>query len=329
MLFRSWARTWGGSSDDWGCSVAVDGSGNAYVGGDFCGTVDFDPGPGVDKYSSNGSKDNFLSKFDSSGNFLWACTWGGGGDDWGYSVAVDGSGNAYVTGFFYGTVDFDPGSGVDNHTSVGDEDIFLSKLDSLGNFKWARTWGGIGLDSGEHVAIDVSGNAYVGGDFIGTVDFDPGPGVDNHSQCNGCGIFLSKFDSSGNLNWARTWDGNGWDKYYPVAVDGSGNAYVTGWFQGTIDFDPGPSVDNHTSNGHYDICLSKFDSTGNFKWTRTLGGIEWDYGHGVAVDGLGNAYVTGCFSGTVDFDPGSGVDNHTSNGYCDVFLIKFLPNGNW
>jgi hypothetical protein len=166
----------------------------------------------------------------------------------------------------------------------------------------------------------------VTGYFDGTVDFDPGSGVDPHSSNGAEDIFLSKFDSSGNFIWARTWGvGNG----YGVVVDGSGNAYVTGWFYDTVDFDPGSEIDNHTSNGINDIFLSKCDSSGNYKWARTWGGSDGEEGKSVAVDGSGNPYVTGYFQLTVDFDPGSGVDNHTSNGDWDIFLSKYDSNGNW
>jgi len=326
-----WARTWGGGSNyDWGLGVAVDGSGNVYVTGRFSGKADFDPGSGVDNHTSHGHTDVFLSKLDSSGDFNWARTWGGSDDECGNGVAVHGSGNVYVTGWFIGTVDFDPGSGVDSHTSNGYTDVFLSKLDSSGAFAWARTWGGSGgADQGQGVAVDGSGNVYVTGYFLGTVDFDPGSGVDNHTSNGNYDVFLSKFDSSGAFKGARTWGAITRDEGGGVAVDGSGNVCVTGGFQDTVDFDPGSGVDNHTSNGECDVFLSKFDPLGDFKWARTWGGSAWDAGGGVAVDGSGNVYVTGCFRDTVDFDPGSSVDNHTSNGDPDVFLSKFPPDGNW
>jgi len=111
-----------------------------------------------------------------------------------------------------------------------------------------------------------------------------------------------------------------------MAVDASGNAYVTGWYGGTTDFDPGPGEDWHTSNGAWDIFLSKFDSAGSVLWAKTWGGTGLEQGWGAAVDGSGNSYVTGFFEGTVDFDPspcedwlvGSAVND-------DAFLVKFPP----
>jgi hypothetical protein len=301
------------------------------VTGLFQDLVDFDPGPGVDNHTSNGWYDVFLSKFDSLGNFQWAKTWGGIDFDCGYGVAVDGSGNVYVTGCFEATIDFDPGPGVDNHTSNGYYDVFLSKFDSLGNFQWAKTWGGIDYDYGWGVAVDGSGNAYVTGLFYETVDFDPAAaGVDNHTSNGSYDVFLSKFDSSGNFIWAKTWGGSSGDCGNGVAVDSSGSAYVTGCFASTVDFDPGSGVDNHISNGSVDVFLSKFDSLGAFLWAKTWGGNSDDNGYGVAADNSGNAYVTGFFYSTVvDFDPGNGVDNRISNGEYDAFLSKFLPDGSW
>jgi len=322
-----WAKTWGwkGPLSDTGEGVAVDGFGNVYIIGDFMGTVDFDPGPGVDSHSSNGNQEVFMSKFDSSGNFLWAKTWGANNADVGYGIAVDGSGNLYVTGFFvYLTVDFDPGPGEDYHTSNGSSDIFLSKFDSSGNFLWARTWGGFSLDMGRRVAVDSSENVFVTGWFSDTVDFDPDLDIDNHTSNGYEDVFLSRFDSLGNLIWARTWGGSNSDWGSEFAADGSGNAYVTGRFWDTVDFNPGPGEDKHTSNGLHDVVLSRFDLSGNFQWAMTWGGSDWDEGTGVAVDGLGNAYVTGSFKDTVDFDPGPGEDIHVSNGEADAFLSKFV-----
>jgi hypothetical protein len=370
---NGWACTWGGALEDVGYGVAIGGSNDVYVTGYFKDTVDFDPGAGVCEHTSNGEWDVFLSKFNSDGEFQWAHTWGGLYEDKGFGVATDGSGNAFVTGWFADTVDFNPGPGVDEHISNSDtfvtSDIFLSKFDSDGEFQWARTWGGIPSDVGWGVAVDGSGNPYTTGCFYDTADFDPGPGVDEHTPNGSYDIFLSKFDSNGEFQWARTW-GGGFG--YGVVTDESGNVYTTGYFYGTVDFNPGPGADEHTSNGNRDIFLSKFDSSGVFQWAHTWGGIARDYGigvavdctgnvyntgngeggsflskfdpagvfqwsrtwggdgcTGVAVDGSGNSYVTGVFSYTVDFDPGSGVDEHTSNGWGDIFLSKFNSEGDF
>jgi len=326
-LPSGWARTWGGSDNDNGYGIAADSAGNIYATGAYSGTVDFDPGSGTDEHTSNGNNDIFLSKFGSSGDFQWARTWGASGPDQAYGVAADGSGNIYVAGGFTGTVDFDPDSGTDVHTSNGFDEIFLSKFDSNGIFQWARTWGGDSSDVGLGVAADGSGNIYVTGHFQSTVDFDPGGGTDIHTSNGFIEIFLSKFDSSGDFQWARTWGGDSSDDGLGVAANGSGNIYITGDYYGTVDFDPGVTTDEHASNGQFDIFLSKFDSSGDFQWARTWGGIDSELGYGVAADDSGNVYVAGQFVSTVDFDPGGGTDEHTANGSFDIFLSKFDPSG--
>jgi len=106
--------------------------------------------------------------------------------------------------------------------------------------------------------------------------------------------------------------------------------YVTGSFLDTVDFDPGPGIDNQTSNGIFDCFLSKFDTSGIVLWTNVWGGAGWDKGTGVSIDQAGNVYATGYFSDVVDFDPGPGEDNHaTTESYFGIFLVKYLPDGGW
>ena len=324
-----WAHTWDSNGYDSGRGIAVDGSSNVYITGNFYHTIDFDPGPGQDIHSSNGSGDIFLSKFDSNGEFQWTRTWGGYNYNRSVAIAVDGSGNVYTVGVFEDTVDFNPGPGVDEHGCNGDWDSFVSAFDANGEFLWARTWGGAGSDSAKGVAIDESGNAYITGGFRRTVDFDPGPGVDEHSSASltSYDVFLSKFDSNGDFQWVRVWGENSHDIGIGVTIYESGSVYVTGLFYNTIDFDPGPGVDEHTSDGSRDTFLSKFDTYGEFQWARTWGGSCVDDGYGIAVDGSGNVYTVGRFQETVDFDPGNGVDEHISQKGDDIFLSMFDANG--
>ena len=326
-----WARTWGGSEYDFGSGVAVDGSGNVIATGYFQDVVDFDPGPGVEEHTSNGDYDIYLVKFDEDGFFLWARTWGSAADDRGNEVAVDLSGNIYVTGYFSSTVDFDPGGGTDEHITNGFWDIYLSKFDSDGVFQWARTWGGDSYESSTAIAVDSSGNPTVTGYFSNTVDFDPGPGSDEHTELGAGDVFLSHFNTDGDFQWAHVWGSLSLDSGYGIAADWYGNIYTTGYFGLTADFDPSGNTDEHTSNGVDDIFLSKFDSNGTYSWAYTWGGTGYDDGFGVAVDVLGDVFVVGNFDGTVDFDPGDGTAMHASNGFYDIFLSKFDYNGgfNW
>src|SRR5690606_23904636 len=143
------------------------------------GTVDFDPGVGVYNLTSLGYDDIFIQKLDSNGDFLWAKRMGSTGSNIGHSIAVDTAGNVYTTGTFGGTVDFDPGVGTFNLTSAGGVDIFIQKLDSNGDFLWAKRMGGIGREQGSSITIDALGNVYTTGSFEEEVDFDPGVGIYN------------------------------------------------------------------------------------------------------------------------------------------------------
>jgi hypothetical protein len=120
--------------------------------------------------------------------------------------------------------------------------------------------------------------------------------------------------------------GTNWDQGFSIAVDGSGNVYTTGYFQETVDFDPGAGTSNLTSAGSWDIFISKLDAAGNFDWAINMGGTGLDNGNSIAVDGSGNVYTTGWFEFTVDFDPGAGTSNLTSSGQ-DIFISKLGPSG--
>jgi hypothetical protein len=301
-------------------------------------SVDFDPGPGEDIHTVTGDNECiYLTKFTFDGDWLGVNVWGGNSVlDTGRGVGVDSSGSVYVTGRFSGTSDFDPGTGEDIHTSNGGGDIFLSKFNSTGAFQWAKTWGSSLDDPGSDyyyseegwdIAFDSENNAYVTGTFYMTVDFDPGPGEDWHISDKSPDVFLSKFNPSGEFQWARTWGGESDLTGYGVDTDPLDNVLVTGvWGDGAVDFDPGPGEDWHETNQD-GLYVSKFNKSGDFIYATI-----WDeliYSLDIATDDSGDAYISGGFvsygDGT-DFDPGLGVDKHSSNGFHDSFIMK-LPSG--
>ena len=192
-----WVKGFGGPTGDQGYSIVTDAVHNIYVMGNFWLTVDMDPGPGVFNMTSAGQGDIFISKFDSSGNFIWAKQIGNNFDDVARKMNIDNNGNLYLTGHFYATVDFDPGPAVFNLTcNTSSYEAFLLKLDSDGNFVWAKkiTDADYG-SSGWAVSAAPSGNVYVAGSFRGTGDFDPGSAVFIMSSTpNADDIFISKFD---------------------------------------------------------------------------------------------------------------------------------------
>ena len=251
-----WQRVWSGNGNgtDYASAAAVDSSGNIYVTG---WTFSFGAGMG----------DILLLKFNSTGSLIWQRTFGGSGDDQGSGVAVDSSGNIYVTGGIQG------GSGSD--------DVIILKFDPSGEVLWQKSWGGTHFDYGGGVIVDSYGDIYVTGS---TESFGSGPES----------LFLLKLNSSGSLIWQKDWGPN-----YPkfatgegIAIDSSGSIYVTGYYSFSI-----PDPDNVL-----DILLLKFDSSGNLMWQRTWDSGSWDRAEDVAVDSYGGVYVTGCVLAHAGYD---------------------------
>jgi len=337
-----WAKAMGGTSYDDGQSIALDPAGgmDVYTTGSFSGTVDFDPDSAVNfNLTSAGGTDIFISKLDSSGNFVWAKAMGGTYSEEVQAIAIDpaASRDVYTTGSFGGTADFDPdSSGTFNLTAIGFHDLFISKLDSAGNFVWAKVLGGANQDVGLSIALDPagSGDVYTTGSFQGTVDFDPGAGTFNLTATGFSDIFILKLDASGNFVWAKAM-GGATDYGRSIALDptGSGDVYTTGYFSGTADFDPSAAVFNLTSSG-FDIFISKLNSSGNFVWAKAMNGngngVSDAYSIALDPTGTGDIYTTGVFEGTVDFDPDSAVNfNLTSAGGTDIFISKLDSSGNF
>ncbi|MFT6923493.1 MAG: flagellar capping protein FliD [Crocinitomicaceae bacterium] len=324
-----WAKSMGSTVGDRGNSISVDASGNVYTTGYFWLTVDFDPGPGVSSLTSNGASDVFITKFDPSGNFIWAKSFGGLNYDHGFSAEIDNSGNILLCGRFEGVVDFDPGIGVSNLTSNGLRDIFILKLDNSGDFVWVKSFGGLNNDNALSLCIDGLDNIYTTGDFQGTADFDPGIGVLNLVSNGASDVFITKLDASGNFVWAKSFGDTNGDNGNSVQVNQLEEVFICGNYQGTVDFDPGVGINNLTSNGARDAFVLKLDDSGNFSWVISSGGISNDAGNDVQLDDTGNVYFTGSFYSTVDFDPGIGVQNITSFGGADIFVCKVDEFGNF
>lgn len=335
VLQFDWAKSLGGTAHDESYSVAVDDNGNVYTTGHFRGTADFDPGTGTYNLTAAGERDIFISKLDAQGNFVWAKSFGATGDDESYSITTDNAGNVYATGAFTGTVDFDPGTGTQNLTATV-KDIVIIKLNSGGNYVWARNIGGPGSGSTgntgvlKSIAVDASQNVYITGSFNGTADFDPGTGISNLSSAGAFDIYISKLDASGNFVWARRIGNAGSDESNFIAIDVNA-LYITGSFSGTVDFDPGSGTNNITAAG-MDMFIAKFDTAGNFTWAKSMGGGFVNVSLSIAVNKSatnGNIYTTGYFFGTTDFDPGPATFNLTSAGSIDAFVCKLDAQGNF
>ncbi len=242
-------------------------------------------------------------------------------------ILPDANGNVFVTGNFEATTDFDPGPGVMNLTSAAEEDIYISKLDAMGNLLWVRNYGSpaSGLERGVSMVTDASGSIYVCGLYAGTIDFDP-PGAPT-TYCSGSRDgFLLKLDADGNFSWVRRMGSDGSDQANALTLDPSGNICMTGKFTNTATFETGSGTTTLETSGSTDTFICKYDTNGNLLWVKNYGS---DNPWSVAIDNSGNIYTTGYFSTTADFDPGDGTFNLTSAGSYDIFISKLDGDGNF
>jgi hypothetical protein len=324
-----WANSMGAGGNDAGAAMTIDASGNIYVAGGFSGTTDFDPSANTFNLTSTGGSDVFIQKLDPNGNLIWVRVFGSTSSDQSSSIISDSLGHIYITGSVQGVVDFDPGPGTFIPSALGQRDVFIQKLDTAGNFIWAKRFGGSDFEQSSAIITDGLGHLYTTGNFQGIADFDPGPGIFNMTASSTAfNIFIQKLDTAGNFIWAKSFGGGSHDFGRSIATDAVGNIYTTGSYGYTVDFDPGPGIFNMTTNGQQNAFIQKLDTAGNFIWVKTMGGTTLDEGSSITADGLGNIYVTGYFAGTVDFDPSAGISNLTSGGFRNSFVEKLDTAGN-
>lgn len=321
-----WAKTMGGAAWDQGiAAIKVDDSGNVYTTGFFVGTIDLNPDPNATyNLTTVGIRDMFISKLDASGEFVWASQAGGTNNMYSYALAVDQQGNVYTAGSFGGSVSFDLTSGTTTFTTFGGNDVFVAKTNAEGKFVWAKQIGGISAEDAKGIAVDEAANVYLTGWFYSTVDFDPGPNSSTLTASGNNDIFVAKLDGNGDFKWARRFGDINNDIGTGIALDARGNVYTTGYFNGPVDFDPGPDNAYLNFKGVVDIFISVLDSSGNYRWAGNFGGAQYDYGNAIAVDRSGTIFTTGYFQGTADFDPGTNSFNVTTKGNEDVFIHKMI-----
>lgn len=318
-----WVRTIGGAvENEFSYSISTDPAGNILTVGHFAGTVDFDPGIGSYNLTAVGGIDIFVLKMDPSGNFLWARSIGGVDNEECYSICTDNTGNVYTTGYFESTVDLDPGNGIANISSSGSRDIFVQKMDSSGNFQWGKAIGGSGIDAGNSLCVDASGNIILTGYFHGTVNFNPGGTPVNLNSVGESDIFILKLDTSGNTIWAKTFGGASFDRGTGIGIDALGNVYTSGFFSGTIDLSSGSNTVKLTSAGMQDIFLHQMDASGNLLFANAIGGPENDRSHALNISTSNQISFTGFYEKTADLGLGGGTNGFTSKGLRDIFVIS-------
>ncbi len=314
----------GGTGDDGGSAIISDSADNVYVAGYFENTAGFLG----QTLTSAGSNDIFIVKINSLGKRIWAKQIGGISTEFVNGMTLDKSGNLYLTGFFQGTLDFNPGAAVNNLTSAGNLDAFVLKLDTAGNFIWVRDIGGTADDIGLDITVDGLGNVITTGYFTGTADFNPSLfGTSNLTSVGNIDMFVQKLNASGNFVWAKSIGSISDDYGSQVTVDSVNNLIIAGNYSGVADFDPGVGTFNLTPpNSNFEMFLLQLTPTGNFSWAKSIGGTGVDDVNGLNIDRFGTLYLTGSFEGTADFNPNPAKTfNLTSIGGSDAFILCYNP----
>ena len=320
-----WAKSVGGAYDERGQSVSTDASGNVFMTGYFISpTISFGTTTLTNTYASNLYSDFFIVKYDTSGNVLWAKSAEGAYDDSGQSVSTDASGNVFITGIYYSpTITFGTTTLTKANPTSNYSDIFIVKYDASGNMLWATSAeDGVFNDDGRSVSTDASGNVFIAGYFASpTITFGTTTLTNTNSSWD---IFIVKYDSSGNVLWAKSAGGTAYDIGNSVSTDAIGNVFMTGiYYSPTITF----GITTLTNaNNVADIFIVKYDASGNVLWAKSAEGTWYDLSYGVCTDVIGNVFITGAFySPTITFGTTTLTNVNAAN---DIFIVKYDASGN-
>jgi len=272
----AWSVQTGTGSVDSAHGIAVDSFENLYVVGYVHGSLDGNP--------YLGGSDCVLIKYNTYGTRQWTRQWGSSGSENAMSVAIDGSGNVYITG--------DTNGAMDGGSNLGGTDVFLTKFNADGTLLWTRQWGSAGSEYSYGVKTDSAGDVFVSGRTSGTLD--------GNTSAGGYDAFVTKYNSSGTRLWTRQWGSSGSDGATRMAVDASGDVLVTGWAAGSFFGNPWFGGD--------DIFLTKYDTAGNHIATQQWGTSSGESGSAVTIDSTGEVYLVGHTQGTLAPSSGLGWD---------------------
>jgi len=366
-----WSRSFGGESHDYADDVDVGPDGAIYIAGSFMETIDFGGGP----LRCKGVHDVFLAKLDPDGGHVWSKAYGDAQDQICLRVEADAEGGVFLAGYFRGVVKI----GRRPLRSYPDKAAFVGRLDAEGAYAWSEQYGHIfdyafpGLALAEngdlihsggsdptkeftgkklkraprmmdlglvvarygaggerlwrhrfgggsdnmntYVDLDPHGNIVVAGSYAGTLEF----GVDRALEAGSMSdVFLVELDPAGEHVWSRSFGGSRYQYVAGLAVDGGGNAFLTGQFdQGALDLGGGPLE----TSGWGNFFVARFDDEGRHVWSRRFGGEQIQFPGDLALDSRGNPVIVGSFSGLLEL----GDDVHASAGYHDVFVAVLRP----
>jgi len=328
-----WGRRFGGETD-FDISYLIDFSpdSNIIISGTFGDQVDFGNPDNPIVFTSTGEQDNFTAKINSlDGSTIWAKQVGGISFDDVISQTIDQFGNIYLVGLYmFNQTDVDPGVGVQLTEPIGVVPMrsYILKLSNQGNFIWVKQYEGFNTSSLSDIQIGPDNSLYTYGVFSLDADYDFSPTNVVTVPDSSMGTFLAKYDLEGNFNWVKSigsfdYSGaTGWEK---LVIGNSGNIYVTGFFNGTNDFDPGPNEEiiSAPDTASFNPFIACFGSVGDFQWVKTIRNPVAAWGFGLAVDALEkNFYLPGEFLNVSEFEPGNNQFTYNGSLY-DGFIAKY------
>jgi hypothetical protein len=316
--------------------LSIDSSNNILSIGNYTTNTDFDPGVGNTNTLCVGYNDGYIRKLSSSGSLIWLKTLNGAYNQFCSGITIDKFQNIYVVGSFCSTVDFDPGPGIVNKSSVLNnyEDIFILKLDPNGNFLWVKTFGGNfqNNDRAYEVITDNNGDVLVAGYFKDSIDFDPGPNTHYLSSLNTFSDYLLKLDGNGNFLWIENHiNPSPSSNAMHVTVDQQNNIYYSANFIDSIDADPSANINMLYSNGGDDFYIQKLTPGGQLIWAKSFGSNQLDVNQFLKVDNSNNIVISCTYKAIMDMDPGLGTQNTISYGNNDICIFSLNNAGdfNW
>ncbi|MEO8587950.1 MAG: T9SS type A sorting domain-containing protein [Flavobacteriales bacterium] len=263
----------------------------------------------------------------SAQDYLGVNTWGGTDSDQLNAVALDGTGNIFAFGGFWGTADMDPGAGTTSFTALAVQDMFLSRFTPEGVFEWSIQLRGTDHDHANSVAAK-DNSVWVGGGFEDSLDVQPTAATQWQVSNGDEDAVVARYTNDGQLIWAATAGSTGADYVNDIAVDTQGNVIAIGYFQGTVDFDPGPNQTLVSAGGSDAMFLWKLGPNGALVWVRTWNGTSSENGTAVAAGAGDDLWIGGSYFGTLDLDPGNGTTSVTAPGFNDnAFLIHLTEAG--
>lgn len=345
-----WGFALGREDYDGANALAVDANNNIFLGGFFRGTnVDFDPSSGTALLTCKGSfgagntsfgGDGFVAKYSSAGAYQWVLQlgtpyWVEAVD----AIAIDTLGNVVVGGIFKDTLDFDPSPSASTTLNANvSGTAFLAKYTTNMQFLWAFNFGKSGIAATDNtirdMVVDGNNDICITGfvQYATNIDFDPSPtGTANLVPNGNYDAYVAKYTASGAYVWAFLLGGNSTDDGFGIAKDNNNNIYITGYsMSSSMDMDPSSSTATATAQGGgQNMMLASYTSSGQYRWGKLIGNSGNDLGRRLGIFG-NNLYVTGYFSGTVNFNQGSSpAANMTSVGNTDMFTARYaLQNGN-